>query len=140
MFARCAYQSFIYLNANSISLSFSITRLARNGVARASVRRPPSWTRQTSRRTPHEKMAATASITKLSTNRKSKFCVLKSQTPRYYKSYVFFCFCLFRADNDKLKMALRKKDEEVVTLKAALDRFTTAVRARDHTNAFLFCF
>ncbi|XP_040156433.1 protein phosphatase 1 regulatory subunit 12B isoform X12 [Anopheles arabiensis] len=31
-----------------------------------------------------------------------------------------------KADNDKLKMALRKKDEEVVTLKAALDRFTTA--------------
>ncbi|XP_053673360.1 protein phosphatase 1 regulatory subunit 12A isoform X1 [Anopheles nili] len=31
-----------------------------------------------------------------------------------------------KADHDKLKMALRKKDEEVVTLKAALDRFTTA--------------
>nr|XP_049461826.1 protein phosphatase 1 regulatory subunit 12A isoform X10 [Anopheles coluzzii] len=31
-----------------------------------------------------------------------------------------------KVDNDKLKMALRKKDEEVVTLKAALDRFTTA--------------
>uniref|UniRef100_A0A182WKS3 cGMP-dependent protein kinase interacting domain-containing protein n=1 Tax=Anopheles minimus TaxID=112268 RepID=A0A182WKS3_9DIPT len=31
-----------------------------------------------------------------------------------------------KADNDKLKMALRKKDEEVVTLKGALDRFTTA--------------
>ncbi|XP_035914379.1 protein phosphatase 1 regulatory subunit 12A isoform X14 [Anopheles stephensi] len=31
-----------------------------------------------------------------------------------------------KADNDKLKMSLRKKDEEVVTLKAALDRFTTA--------------
>uniref|UniRef100_A0AAG5DG71 cGMP-dependent protein kinase interacting domain-containing protein n=1 Tax=Anopheles atroparvus TaxID=41427 RepID=A0AAG5DG71_ANOAO len=31
-----------------------------------------------------------------------------------------------KADNEKLKMALRKKDEEVVTLKAALDRFTTA--------------
>uniref|UniRef100_A0A182NIQ2 cGMP-dependent protein kinase interacting domain-containing protein n=1 Tax=Anopheles dirus TaxID=7168 RepID=A0A182NIQ2_9DIPT len=31
-----------------------------------------------------------------------------------------------KADNDKLKMSVRKKDEEVVTLKAALDRFTTA--------------
>uniref|UniRef100_A0A182ML50 cGMP-dependent protein kinase interacting domain-containing protein n=1 Tax=Anopheles culicifacies TaxID=139723 RepID=A0A182ML50_9DIPT len=31
-----------------------------------------------------------------------------------------------KADNDKLKMALRKKDEEVVTLKGALERFTTA--------------
>lgn len=31
-----------------------------------------------------------------------------------------------KADNEKLKIALRKKDEEVVTLKAALDRFTTA--------------
>ncbi|XP_058053386.1 protein phosphatase 1 regulatory subunit 12A isoform X3 [Anopheles bellator] len=31
-----------------------------------------------------------------------------------------------KAEKDKLKMSLRKKDEEVVTLKAALDRFTTA--------------
>ncbi|XP_055630723.1 protein phosphatase 1 regulatory subunit 12A-like isoform X11 [Toxorhynchites rutilus septentrionalis] len=31
-----------------------------------------------------------------------------------------------KADNDKLKGTLRKKDEEVLSLKAALDRFTTA--------------
>ncbi|XP_058832790.1 protein phosphatase 1 regulatory subunit 12A isoform X5 [Topomyia yanbarensis] len=31
-----------------------------------------------------------------------------------------------KADNDKLKSAMRKKDEEVISLKAALDRFTTA--------------
>ncbi|XP_052873601.1 protein phosphatase 1 regulatory subunit 12A [Anopheles cruzii] len=31
-----------------------------------------------------------------------------------------------KAEKEKLKMSLRKKDEEVVTLKAALDRFTTA--------------
>ncbi|XP_055538618.1 protein phosphatase 1 regulatory subunit 12A-like isoform X9 [Wyeomyia smithii] len=31
-----------------------------------------------------------------------------------------------KADNDKLKGSLRKKEEEVISLKAALDRFTTA--------------
>uniref|UniRef100_A0A1Q3FTM3 Protein phosphatase 1 regulatory subunit 12a n=2 Tax=Culex tarsalis TaxID=7177 RepID=A0A1Q3FTM3_CULTA len=31
-----------------------------------------------------------------------------------------------KADNDKLKSSLRKKDEEVISLKSALDRFTTA--------------
>lgn len=31
-----------------------------------------------------------------------------------------------KADNDKLKSSMRKKDEEVLSLKAALDRFTTA--------------
>ncbi|XP_058463701.1 protein phosphatase 1 regulatory subunit 12A isoform X2 [Malaya genurostris] len=31
-----------------------------------------------------------------------------------------------KAENDKLKSAMRKKEEEVISLKAALDRFTTA--------------
>lgn len=31
-----------------------------------------------------------------------------------------------KADNEKLKSSLRKKDEEVISLKSALDRFTTA--------------
>lgn len=34
---------------------------------------------------------------------------------------------LYRADNNKLKSDLRKRDEEVASLQAALERFTVAV-------------
>lgn len=35
-------------------------------------------------------------------------------------------FFFLRAENDKLKASLRKKDDELATLKSALERFTNA--------------
>lgn len=40
-------------------------------------------------------------------------------------THFFRLFC--RADNNKLKSDLRKRDEEVASLQAALERFTVAV-------------
>lgn len=35
--------------------------------------------------------------------------------------------CTFRTENDKLKLHLRKKDEDLLNTKSALERFTSAV-------------
>lgn len=43
-----------------------------------------------------------------------------------YVLVFFFCY-LCRADNNKLKSDLRKRDEEVASLQAALERFNLAV-------------
>lgn len=36
-------------------------------------------------------------------------------------------FILFRSDNDKLKMQLKKKDDDLMNARAAIERFTNAV-------------
>lgn len=49
-----------------------------------------------------------------------------------------FFFLNFRADNEKLKSSMRKKDEEVLSLKSALDRFTTAVSLGNEATWIVF--
>lgn len=57
--------------------------------------------------------------TKLSTKLKSKFLSL-------LLCQILILSLPIRAENDKHKASLRKKDEELATLKSALERFTNA--------------
>lgn len=59
--------------------------------------------------------------TKLSTKLKSKFSL-----SLLYQILTLFSCTSIRAENDKHKASLRKKDEELATLKSALERFTNA--------------
>lgn len=41
-----------------------------------------------------------------------------------------FCFnvtCIYRLDNDKLKLLVKKKDDDLLAAKGAVERFTNAV-------------
>lgn len=42
--------------------------------------------------------------------------------------HIPLCFYIsFRSDNDKLKMQLKKKDDDLMNARAAIERFTNAV-------------
>lgn len=45
----------------------------------------------------------------------------------------------YRSDNDKLKMQLKKKDDDLMNARAAIDRFTNAVSLSVNSIYFNFC-
>lgn len=49
--------------------------------------------------------------------------------PRWYwnVSFIQFALVLIRSDNDKLKMQLKKKDDDLMNARGAIERFTNAV-------------
>lgn len=68
----------------------------------------------------HPKMVNSLT-TKLSMRLKSEF--IYQFFPEFSIISILF---LTRAENDKFKVALRKKDDELATVKSALERFTNA--------------